>query len=127
LQINVKRNFLPVVFNSFFFSILDYKKGPSVKDSASSVCSVSFGTLDWAKEQCDNDVSCKWLHDFGCDDKNWRFCPNVDLDNYKGAGTKGCSQIKPYYEGNFNMLYLKYDHHKFNYSTVFVKYFLGFN
>ena len=82
----------------------DYTNGASVKNSASGVCSSSYGSLDWAKQQCDKYINCKWLHDWGCDGKNWRFCSNVELDDYKGSG--GCSQIKPENTGKFKRLYL---------------------
>ena len=84
-----------------FFLVLDYTTGPSVKNSASDVCSAKTGTLEWATEQCDNDVNCNWLHDYGCDVKHWRFCSNVDIDDYKGNG--GCSKIKPGNKSNLNI------------------------
>ena len=73
-------------------------------NSIPGVCSNAYGTLEWAKKQCDNDISCNWLHDYGCDDKRWRFCSNIDIGDYKGTG--GCTQIKPEKTGNFNKLYM---------------------
>ena len=70
--------------------------GAPVLNSASQFCSNEYGTLEWAKEQCDNDIICKWLHDYACDDKSWRFCSNIDLHDYlyQGSGIEGCSKVK---------------------------------
>jgi hypothetical protein len=51
-------------------------------------------------------MSCKWLHDWGCDDKSWRFCSKGDISDHKGKG--GCSKIKPVKEGNFIKFYMLY-------------------
>lgn len=71
---------------------LGYKKGPSVQNVA-GICSTKYGTLQWAEQQCENDSTCKWLQDYGCDNKNWRFCTGkYDIENFKGSG--GCSRMK---------------------------------
>ena len=79
-------------FYSMFNYYLGYKEGPSVINKGSDSCSSQFGTLEWAGQQCDNDMNCNWLHDYGCDNKNWRFCPNTNIDDFSGDG--GCSKIK---------------------------------
>ena len=71
---------------------LGYKEGPSVINKGSDSCSSQFGTLEWAMQQCDNDANCNWLHDHGCDSRNWRFCSNSSIDDFNGDG--GCSRIK---------------------------------
>ena len=67
-------------------------------NSASKVCSDEFGTLEWATQQCEKDVNCNWLHDRDGDNKNWKFCPNVYLQeylwNYPEEGI-GMSKLKP--------------------------------
>ena len=67
-------------------------------DSASGVCSREYGTLKWAMTKCNNDNNCKWLHDHGCDDENWRFCPNIDINKYlthrAAQRPEGCSKIQ---------------------------------
>ena len=87
--------------------ILAYTDGPSVKNSAGRyACSRKYDTLEWAKEQCNNDINCKWLHDYGCDDKNWRFCSKGDIQGYTGVG--GCSKIKPGKNGEFKIFNMSY-------------------
>ena len=71
--------------------------------AAYSACSSTYGDLTWAKQQCDKDKACRWLHDMDCDNKNWRFCSGVDIEDYKGSG--GCSKIKTGYTGNLIMSY----------------------
>ena len=75
---------------------LDYINDAPVLNSAAQVCSAEYGTLGWAKQQCDNDINCKWLHDYGCDDVNWRFCSNINHDDYlyQGTNIQGCSKVK---------------------------------
>ena len=90
----------------FDFVDIEYTNGPSVKNSAGSyVCSGrKYGSLDWAKNECDKDPKCDWLHDWGCDNKNWRFCSGVQIDGHKGYG--GCSKIKPSNAVHFNVFYV---------------------
>ena len=76
---------------------LGYIDGPSVKNSASSTaCSGEYGTLDWAQKQCDNDSECTWLHDYGCDGANWRFCKKQEIHIWMDESGKsgGCSKTK---------------------------------
>ena len=79
---------------NFFF--LDYVRDAPVLNSAAYVCSDEYGTLEWAKQKCNNDTNCNWLHDYDCDDSKWRFCINVSLDDhlYEGTGIEGCSKVK---------------------------------
>jgi hypothetical protein len=38
-------------------------------------CNTEFtGTLKKAQAKCAKDIECEWLHDRGCDGKDWRFC-----------------------------------------------------
>ena len=85
-------------FYSMFNYYLGYKEGPSVMNNVNrpfmptDACSSDVGTLEWAMQQCDNDANCNWLHDHGCDSRNWRFCSNSSIDDFNGDG--GCSRIK---------------------------------
>ena len=108
ISIQLTRGFQTYLFLTKYFVdfvVVGYTDGPSVKNSASSsVCSANEkGTLEWAKMKCDNDNKCNWLHDHSCDGKNWRFCSDVKIDDYKGAG--GCSKIKPGNTAKFNTAY----------------------
>ena len=93
---------------SIYFEVVGYTSGPKVKNSAGqNVCSGNaYGTLEWAMTKCNNDNKCNWLHDHGCDGKNWRFCSDVEIDNYKGGD--GCSKIKPGNTAKFNISYQPY-------------------
>ena len=72
--------------------LLVYENGPSV---GWAPCFGEVGTLEWAEGQCNDDVNCKWLLDWGCDDENWRYCSNVGIDDHIViGGTDGCSKIK---------------------------------
>ena len=64
-----------------------------MNNNAESVCSYQYGNLNWAVEQCNNDINCKWLHSYDCKDYYWSFCSNVDINVHKGQG--GCSKLKP--------------------------------
>jgi len=69
-----------------------YASGPLMKNSVSGDCSTEYGTVEWAIEKCDKDPNCLFIHDYGCDDKNWRYCTNllIDEDNQGEA----CSRLK---------------------------------
>ena len=83
-----------ILKHSLKIFLLVYDNGPSVKKDPGP-CSSEYGTFEWAKGQCDDDVNCKWLHDWGCDDENWRYCSNVGIDDHIViGGTDGCSKIK---------------------------------
>ena len=75
---------------------LGYVDSDKVLNSASSDCSGESGTLEWAMEQCNSNTNCKWLHDYGCDNKNWRFCTDTNIADYlyEGDGQEGCSKVK---------------------------------
>ena len=74
-----------------------------MNNDAAYVCSGELGTLNWAVEQCNNNINCKWLHDYACDGADWRFCPNVDINVHKGQG--GCSKLKPGNKSHVNLPY----------------------
>ena len=60
-------------------------------------CPDASGDVQWAMKRCDNDISCKWLHDFNCDNKHWRVCPNLNIENYLNQKNEGigCTKVKP--------------------------------
>ena len=100
-----------------YLTFLGYTEGASVLDSASYVCSSEYGPLEWAMKKCNKDNTCKWLHDHGCDNENWRFCPNVDINKYlnprAAQRSESCSKMKPNKEkiGNLNVNYFTHVPH----------------
>ena len=52
------------------------------------------GTREWAENECNQNKKCTHLNDWGCDDKNWRYCVNVDIEEYKDPTSKHCSLLK---------------------------------
>ena len=75
----------------------NYDRGPKVLDTHSKKCSKEHGTLEWAMNECNKNEDCTHLDDYICDDKNWRYCVNVDIENYKDANpsTISCTLLKP--------------------------------
>ena len=65
-----------------------------MKNSVSDDCSTEYGTVSWAIEKCDKDPNCQFIHDYGCDDKNWRYCPNLLIDESLEYQGKACSRLK---------------------------------
>ena len=65
-----------------------------MKNSVSGDCSTEYGTVEWAIEKCDKDPNCQFIHDHGCDDKNWRYCPNLLIDESLDNQGKACSRLK---------------------------------
>ena len=65
-------------------------------NSAYEVCSIEKGNLTWAMGQCDNDENCYFLHDYACDNLNWRYCSNVNISKYlnKDSTPQACSMMK---------------------------------
>ena len=74
-----------------------YETGPTVSATQTDACSSKYGTLEWATNECDQNEDCTHLDDYGCDDANWRYCVNVDIETYKdqSAATKSCTLLKP--------------------------------
>ena len=93
---------------------LGYIDGPSVLKSGSKDCSEEQGELEWAMKKCDSDSNCKWIHDLKCDNKTWRFCPNVEIEKYinRGDRPQSCSKIKNKNQGNFHKNILRLFHSK---------------
>ena len=65
-----------------------------MKNSAGDGCSTEYGTLTWAIEKCDNDLNCDFIHDYGCDNANWRYCPNLRVDESVDNQGQACSRLK---------------------------------
>ena len=74
--------------------ILGFLSGPTMPNSVSDYCSNDYGTLTWAIEKCDNDPNCEFIHDYGCDNASWRYCPNLLADANKNNQGKACSKLK---------------------------------
>ena len=66
-----------------------------MQNSVSDDCSTEYGTVTWAIEKCDKDPSCQFIHDYGCDDENWRYCPNLLIDESSDNQGEACSRLKP--------------------------------
>ena len=64
-------------------------------NSAKDDCSNEKGTLEWAIQRCEEIVNCHWIYDFECDNQNWRFCFNVDVNDYIAPNENGCAKVKP--------------------------------
>ena len=65
-------------------------------NSAKGDCSnEKAGSLEWAIQRCEEVTNCHWIHDFQCDNKNWRICYNVDLKDYIAPNENGCAKVKP--------------------------------
>ena len=63
-------------------------------DSVGYDCSTEYGTLSWASKKCDKDPNCEFVHDYGCDNASWRYCPNLLVDqNWNNQG-QACSRLK---------------------------------
>lgn len=71
---------------------LEWTLGPKVDNDIYKKCSGTFNTFEDAQNACLADESCGWLHDFGCDDKKWRWC-STSVERTSGDGT-ACSYIK---------------------------------
>ena len=65
-----------------------------MRNSVSDDCSNEYGTLTWAKEKCDKDPNCHFIHDYGCDNASWRYCPNLLVDASRDNQGKACSKLK---------------------------------
>ena len=74
--------------------ILGYSDVTSVKNSAKWDCSNDKGSLEWATSKCTETVNCGWIHDYNCDNKNWRFCFNIDVNDYIQPNEKACAKVK---------------------------------
>jgi len=72
---------------------LSFADGPNAhNDLGTSHCSKSwYGTLEQAKTECAKRFDCEWLHDWGCDNRNWRFCGGA-RDNAKGD-MRACTKV----------------------------------
>ena len=79
--------------------------GPRVSNHGDSQgCPLSngvFATTAQGEAGCAASGSCGWMHDYGCDGKNWRLCGSTDRMvtsgpelNQQGTGTVGCSKMK---------------------------------
>ena len=64
-------------------------------NSAADDCSNEKGTLEWAIQRCEEVRNCYWIHDYQCDNKNWRFCFNSHAKEYIGPNENGCAKVKP--------------------------------
>jgi len=71
---------------------LEWTLGPKVDNDIYKKCSGTFNTFEDAQNACLADESCGWLHDFGCDDKKWRWC-STSVERTSGDG-KACSFIR---------------------------------
>lgn len=81
---------------------LVFKSGPKVDNLKwEEQCTGKswYGTKAQAERQCALDSNCGWIHDWGCDGKNWRFCgptgqsgANLDADNVNND-KKACTFI----------------------------------
>ena len=74
--------------------IEDYERGPAVSNDEAEHCSEDYGCPEWAIEKCNADSACTHLDDWGCDAKNWRYCSNVDIDDFKDSSGEACTLIK---------------------------------
>ena len=64
-------------------------------NSAKDDCSNEKGSLEWAIQRCEETINCNWIHDFKCDNQNWRFCFNIDVKDYIAPNQNGCAKVKP--------------------------------
>ena len=62
--------------------------------SNSVICSSEYGTMTWAIAECDNDPSCEFIHNPGCDNENWKYCPNRSVEGNSQEDGKACSMMK---------------------------------
>jgi len=71
----------------------EYIAGPKVANSLSKPCSDGYEALADAEAACSAEPDCTWLHDRGCDNKNWRWCSS-SVDITKKGKKKSCSILR---------------------------------
>ena len=81
--------------SGYSFFIVGYVDVKSVLNAAWEECSSSKGNLEYATKRCEETLNCNWIHDTECDNKNWRFCFNMDIRDYIKSDGKGCAKVKP--------------------------------
>ena len=74
---------------------LDYFNGPALKNALSPYCSTEYGNSSWAMTKCQEHDNCNFIHDYGCDGTNWRYCPNINKDQHlnTGSSVEACSWV----------------------------------